>query len=184
MFRIHWLPVILFSSVLKESGKIRASVALFGIPAAVGLCSYLLGFRIHQASLKSIVTSMTLFVGFSMNAVVLMLRYAESSDANPDLIEQVRNIAVYLVTLGIILVFIALIGIVTVKNSQLEAVGRGESALYYSLLIHFFTVALLFPTRIFTVVEQIGKGGSSTEESDSGNVNEPSTSRDRSAKFA
>jgi hypothetical protein len=157
-----------------------------------GVIAYAASLEVHLPFLRLIVTSMTLFVGFSMNVVVLMLRYAESSDASSRLITQVRNIAVYLVSLGIIIVLLAFIGMVisenladrtnTILTGVAIAVGPAASAAYYALIAHFFMIALLFPARVFTIIENIGGGGNN--EADQSDEAQDSAPRDVNPSYS
>lgn len=172
MYSIHHIPNVVIRSIYGDSGVIRSTLFLFIIPIACAVSAYAFSIRLSSSFLSVVVPSMTLFVGFSMNAVVLMLRYAERSDASPGLIEQVRNISVYLIMLGILLLFAALLGIIAGGNADLPVISAYPqltlllSAIYFGLLVHFFAIALLFPVRIFVIVENIGGNGSEKPEED------------------
>lgn len=172
MYSIHHIPSVVIRSIYGDSGVIKSTLFLFVVPIVFVILAYAFSIRLSVSFLSVVVPSMTLFVGFSMNAVVLMLRYAERSDASPGLIEQVRNISVYLIMLGILLLFAALFGIIASGNANLPVISMYPqftlllSAIYVGLLVHFFTVALLFPVRIFVIVENIGGNGSENPEED------------------
>jgi hypothetical protein len=158
MYRTHRVALVLYRSLVSESGVFRVSIFLAIVPFCAGTINYFLGIRAGSLLLSTLVPAMVLFVGFSMNAVVLLLRYAESSDADPELVEQARNISVYLVTFGIIIATVAFAGIIWVKNFKSgQGLGLIPSSVLIFLLTHYVLVALLFPTRIFTIVEKIGR---------------------------
>lgn len=148
-----------------------------GLPILVGVSAVLSGFRVHSSLLTLIIPSMTLFVGFSINSVILLLRYSENSDASKNLIDQVRNLAIYVVVVGIILVVITFAGFtfingvgnsiipapITIRGvdllatPDLQALGAFGSIIVYSLLAHFLMTILLLPARVYVIVERAGK---------------------------
>ena len=149
---------MLYRSLVSESGVFRVSIFLAIIPACAAVINYIFEIQASSLLLSTLVPAMVLFVGFSMNAVVLLLRYAESSNADPELVEQARNISVYLVTFGMIIATAAFAGIIWVNNSNSgQDLGLIPSSVLIFLLTHYVLVALLFPTRIFTIVENIGR---------------------------
>lgn len=176
MYRVHQIPGVLIRSIYRESGPTRTLGALFGIPILIGIATFAAGLQVHQPFLKTIITTMTLFVGFSMNVVVLMLRYADRSDSSGNLIVQVRNISVYLIAVGIVLLLFSLIGTVLIENNVSLPLHGIPSALYYAFIAHFFAVALLFPARVFSIIENIGgNGGESVQNGSSSNEPLPDT---------
>ena len=159
MYRIHRIFIVLFESLISESGKIRVLGSLIGIPVSVGVSSAVLRLGISVDFLTLVVTALTLFVGFSMTSVIMLLRYAESPDANPDLVEDTRNISTYLITLGIMYIFGCIFGIVTIQNSISILPNYIETFLVFCSLTHYLMVVLLFPARIFSIVENTGEEG-------------------------
>lgn len=156
MYRIHRIFIVLFRSLISESGKFRVLSSLIGIPTVVGLAALLLNLGISVDFLTLVVTALTLFVGFSMTSVIMLLRYAGNSDANPGLIEDTRNISTYLITLGIVFIFGCIFGIATIQNNISILPNIIESFLVFSSLTHYLMVVLLFPARIFSIVENTG----------------------------
>lgn len=156
MYRVHRIFIVLFRSLISESGKLRVLGSLIGIPMVVGLTSVYLSLGVSVDFLTLIVTALTLFVGFSMTSVIMLLRYAGSSNANPDLIKDTRNISTYLITLGIMYIFACIFGIATIYNNIQVLPNSFESFLVFSSLTHYLMVVLLFPARIFSIVENTG----------------------------
>ncbi|WP_152421666.1 hypothetical protein [Halogeometricum pallidum] len=108
---------------------------------------------------------MAIFIGLSMNAVAIMLRYAKNSRADDDLVTRFRNISVYLVILGVLAIVLAIGGVVSINNSVPDAsIYPGPSAAYFALLIHFLIIALMIPARLYTIVENVSQTSIEEEE--------------------
>ncbi|MDG5821638.1 hypothetical protein [Natronococcus sp. A-GB7] len=165
MYSLHEIVFVLLKSIAGDSGTKKTIVYLAVIPLAIGAISLILQYEVHSGFLEVTIVSMTLLVGFSMNAVILMLRYAENTDSDRQLVAQVRNIAVYLVTLGISILIAAIVGIAFLENSSSEAVRTTISSIYFIIITHFFMVCLLFPARIFVIIERL----KSRKKDDNGN---------------
>lgn len=165
MYRVHRIPLVLFCSLISESGKLRVLGSLIGIPFVVGVISAHYDLKISVEFLTLIVTALTLFVGFSMTSVIMLLRYADSSGANPDLVDDTRNISTYLISLGIIFIFGCIFGIATIQNGIQVFPQNFESFLVFGSLTHYLMVVLLFPARIFSIVENTGGEPTNTPSS-------------------
>mgnify|MGYP000193855694 CR=1 FL=1 len=109
-----------------------------------------------------LIAAATLFVGFSMNSVLLLLKYSDKEDASPLLIDQTRNLISYLLYLGVILAFLGLVGYALTAQAGTESIVGDTTRIFHLImaaisvfvLVHFLVVVLFLPARIFTIIEQ------------------------------
>lgn len=103
-----------------------------------------------------LIAAATLFVGFSMNSVLLLLRYSNKEDSSPLLVDQTRNLISYLLYLGVFLAFLGLTGYAATAKTvnPPEWIGVIVTTLSVFVLVHFLIVVLFLPARIFTIIEQ------------------------------
>lgn len=126
------------------------------LPALTGVSVAYYGLAFGNQFFSLIIAAATLFVGFSMNSVLLLLKYSNKDDASTLLVDQTRNLISYLLYLGVVLGFLGLLGyILTSKNvSSPHWLGVTASAISVFALTHFLIVVLFLPARIFTIIER------------------------------
>lgn len=102
-----------------------------------------------------LIAAATLFVGFSMNSILLLLKYSNEEDASKLLIDQTRNLITYLLYLGVALAGTGIVGyvITSQEHLQIELASTVISTLSIFVLTHFLVVVLFLPARIFTIIE-------------------------------
>lgn len=162
LFAIYRIPREFWSLIsedLRYDGRLRqieGFVILLLIPTVFGLTVANFGIMFDGQFYSLLIAAATLFVGFSMNSVLLLLRYSSKEDASPLLIDQTRNLISYLLYLGVLLAFLGMIG----YTLTLQNLGTGDllmifvSAVSAFSLSHFLIVVLFLPARIFTIIEQ------------------------------
>lgn len=115
-------------------------------------------FKVNLANqfFSLLIAAATLFVGFSMNSVLLLLRYSSKEDASPLLVDQTRNLISYLLYLGVLLGFLGLLGYIVSSESisPPQWLEIAVAAISVFALIHFLVVVLFLPARIFTIIER------------------------------
>lgn len=141
-------------SVLGEdTGIIRGIIALLAIPVLVAAVLLYLGFSISPQMHRAIISAVSILVGFSLNAVLLLLRYSMSSTASDKLMKIVRHISIYSVLVGIIVVSITLTSLLITQNTQNTLVARIFFGAIFLSVSHYLLTVLLLPARVFVVVE-------------------------------
>lgn len=167
LFAVKRIPQefwLLIRQDLRYDGRLRKAegFVVLLLPSIIG-SSLIFYFEVLFSSsfYSLLIASATLFVGFSMNSVLLLLKYSDREDASPLLIDQTRNLVSYLLYLGVILAFLGLVGYALTAQAGAGSVDGTMrifhlvmSALSVFALVHFLVVVLFLPARIFTIIEQ------------------------------
>ncbi|MFB6185891.1 MAG: hypothetical protein ABEI86_03370 [Halobacteriaceae archaeon] len=107
-----------------------------------------------QRALALIVPALTFFVGLLTNSVVLLLRYSDTNNPGDNLIDQTRNISIYLINLGIVIIGLSLGGYLISAGFEYNPIfAIPYAAFIVFVLSHYFFAALLLPARIFVIIE-------------------------------
>lgn len=141
--------------------KIEGFFIFFLLPILAIYPVYSLKIAFGSRFYSLLIPTATLFVGFSMNSVLLLLRYSNKDDASPLLVDQTRNMITYLLYLGVVIAGIGVAGYIA--DTQItENISSGSYIFLANNLIsiasvftltHFLIVVLFLPARIFTIIE-------------------------------
>ena len=147
--------------------KIEGFLVLLFLPVLFSSLISIYGVTLPQQFYSLLIAISTLFVGFSMNSVLLLLKYSNKENSSALLVDQTRNLISYLLYLGVLLAFIGIIGYVAASLIQgqksapelLQTLNLIISSISIFLLSHFLIVVLFLPARIFTIIEQSTDNG-------------------------
>lgn len=167
LFAIYRIPRefwILIREDLRYDGQLRrleGAVLFLSLPILFAYLIFNLNITFGTGFYSLLIASATLFVGFSMNSVLLLLKYSSKEDASPLLVDQTRNMIAYLLYLGVFLAFIGVAGYTATiqltdtmtETNIIYLANSGISATSVFILTHFLIVVLFLPARIFTIIE-------------------------------
>jgi len=142
-----------YDGILK---KVEGFTLLLLTPIAAGLGIIYYNIALGAQFYTLLIGGATLFVGFAMNAVLLLLRYSDQEAASELLIAQTRNLISYLLYLGVALALLGLLGYVVAPDARgfPELVKIAVSAASIFTFTHFLIIVLFLPARIFTIIEK------------------------------
>jgi amino acid transporter len=141
-------------SVLGEdTGVVRGVIALLVIPILITVIFLSYGFSIDPQMHRAIISAVSILVGFSLNAVLLLLRYGMNSDASNKLMRIVRHISIYSVLIGVIVVIVSLTSLLITQNMESSLITGFLSGVIFLSVSHYLLTVLLLPARVFVVVE-------------------------------
>lgn len=93
-----------------ETTSHKFKIFVYVIPLFLSILAFLFNFVINYNALRLIIPSISLFVGLLTNSVILLLRYSDTNDPSENLIDQTRNISIYLILSGTIIVALSIGG--------------------------------------------------------------------------
>lgn len=151
------------STVLgEEVGKVRGSIALILLPIVSTGTLLCYNITINTEIVKSVISAVAILVGFSLNALLLLLRYSEASNSSDKLMRIVRHISTYTILIGIFIVSFSLISLVLLENNPNNLEKYIMSFVIYLITSHYLLSVLLLPARVFVFVEN-AEGNTDTE---------------------
>lgn len=158
MYSAFRIISLFFTRIVDSAGLFKSSLFLILFPIILSSSMVSLGFRVTDDLLGIIIPAVAILVGFSLNTVVLLLRYSENSDASRGLVSKVRTFSVYSILLGIIILTIT-IGMIIWNSSEVVITLPGywyplSSVAVFFLLSHYLFVILLLPPRVSVIVER------------------------------
>jgi hypothetical protein len=123
--------------------------------------AFLADFIVDYNALRLIIPAISLFVGLLTNSVILLLRYSDTNNPSENLIDQTRNISIYLIVSGILIVSLSIGGYfssLVIDGAVL--ISKIYSAIMVFLLSHYLFSILLLPARLFVIIENSSKTNS------------------------
>lgn len=161
LFAIISIPARFWDLIKKDlryDGFLRVVegfVVLLAFPVLSAVWVVLNGIVLDKQFYSLMIPSASLFVGFSMNAILLLLRYSDRDDASEILIDQTRNMVTYILYVGIAIATVSVAGYVfSIHAGDTTTIyTRFTSYISVFLMTHFMNVILFLPARIFTVIE-------------------------------
>lgn len=142
------------STVLgEEVGKVRGSIALILLPIVSTAVLLRYNIFINAEIVKSVISAVAILVGFSLNALLLLLRYGKASDSSDKLMRIVRHISTYTIIVGIFTVSLSLVSLLLLENSPNDLEIYSISVIIYLITSHYLLSVLLLPARVFVFVE-------------------------------
>ncbi|MFY4811285.1 hypothetical protein ACOJIV_01050 [Haloarcula sp. AONF1] len=171
LFAIYRIPREFWRLIredLRWEGKIRALegiVIFLLLPSVVSSSVVYFQVAFDTQFYSLLIAAATLFVGFSMNSVLLLLKYSNQENSSSLLVNQTRNIISYLLYLGLLLAFLGISGYIfslQIKGDspvdlKMLYVNIAVSSIAVFVLVHFLIVVAFLPARIFTIIEQTSK---------------------------
>lgn len=149
-----------FSSLVRDSSR-RRTIVIFGIfPGLVGLLLSLGGVLLNKSFTQVVISILAILVGFSINALVLLMRNdreVEEGSKEEELMENTRNHTMYALILGLtILSYTAAIYLLQVSSITMnDGPSIAGSALFYAGLIHYVQTLYLLPARLYAIADEI-----------------------------
>lgn len=142
-------------STLKEDTKVSFIIAIFVIfPIIISSIAVYFNILVEDYSLNALIASFSIFVGFTINVLVLLLKNEDyKDDIKNKLIKHLSYNTLYELLLGLLILAIVLL--VSLIDAYLSIELRIIlSLILYILIINFFLTILLIAKRIF-VISQI-----------------------------
>lgn len=150
---INILPILRehFKS-LKEDTTLIGVVFIFAIfPILLSVGLLLLDITLTKEILNTLITSFAIFVGFTINVLVILLKNKEEKiRIRKKLIEHLTYNSLYELVLGLVILFVALILLAIIpriSNDFLIVL----SLILYSLVFNFILTLLMISKRFFVI---------------------------------
>lgn len=157
MYSILRIIELFRKRVVRSAGPVKSTLYLVLIPIIASLFITYVGFTVTDRLLTVIIPAVSILVGFSLNTVVLLLRYSENTDASNNLMENVRTFSVYSILVGMAILALTISMIISESlafpqnlTTSLHYISSGA---VFFLLLHYLSVVLLLPSRVFVIVE-------------------------------
>jgi uncharacterized membrane protein YdcZ (DUF606 family) len=164
LYSIGGIACNFVSTVLsEEAGIVRGIIALILIPLVITGSLLYFGVQINNEIIKSVISAVAILVGFSLNALLLLLRYSKESDSSDKLMRIVRHISTYTILIGIFTVSFCLVSLLLLNNFSCDYMVKAISAIIYLLTSHYLLSVLLLPARVFVFVEMAEDNNTSTQ---------------------
>lgn len=111
---------------------------------------------IGDGIIMSIASVVSVLTGFSLNAIILMLRHdpTESYELETKIVDQTKDFTLYTIIIGMLTLVILIFGHIAVK-SEIYLGFDGViiySIIIYSLLVHYFLGLFVILHRLFSLV--------------------------------
>lgn len=143
------------SPLKKETISHKFRFFVYYLPLFISATAFFTETTLNLSFLTVIITSFSFFVGLLTNSVIFLLRYSDTNNPEDSLVDQTRNISVYLIVIGILIIGAALSGyLVSVEIDYSPILAKLYSAIIIFALTHFFFSILLLPARIFVIIEE------------------------------
>ena len=148
-----------FHSPLKqETAPYKFRALVYVIPLLLSIGALLTDFIIDYNALRLIIPAISLFVGLLTNSVILLLRYSDTNNPSENLIDQTRNISIYLIVSGIFIVALSIGGYFSsLVIDDFVLIAKIYSAIIVFLLSHYLFSIFLLPARLFVIIENSSK---------------------------
>jgi hypothetical protein len=127
----------------------------FAIPAAIGSILGIIS-PLTTNIVAPFVTVLGVLTGFSINAVLLLFRYSEDKSYEEEIqvVEQTREVTLYSVFIGIVLVACMLVAAVLTQSDLFfgELIEKTGSILIYAATMHYFITLLVIVHRLYSLL--------------------------------
>ncbi len=145
-----------FGSLEDDSSCTRVVFIFIILPLAVSLLLVIGELFVTKGFLQLLVSALSILIGFSINALVLLLRHGNQSDVDDDLLDTVRDLASYTLIIGVFVLAIASISFLLFETWS-KPISRLNlsvvSFIMYAISGHFIANILLIPARVYVLVE-------------------------------
>lgn len=140
---------------LTEDTKICFLIIIFGIlPILVSYIAVFFNLLIGNELISTLVASFSIFVGFTINVLVLLLqKERHKDDTTNKLIKHLAYNSLYELLLGLIILIITLI-VSLLEDYITNDIRCVLSFILYILIINFFFTLLIIAKRIFAVFQK------------------------------
>lgn len=158
IFSIRSVIRVHIDELIEDSSATYSFIVFLLLPVIISLILVIIGIHVTQQFLAVLISALAVLIGFTINAVVLLMRY-RADDTNEDLrklVRQTRVHAHYLMVLGFfILSYIIVYYLIFTAGFTvgIPLIAESISFLTYFLMAHFLLTLLLIPARLYVVVE-------------------------------
>ena len=127
----------------------------FLIPITIGV---VLGFisPLTSGIVTPFVTVLGVLTGFSINAIFLLFRHSDDNSYEEEIqvVEQTRQVTLYAVLIGIVLIACLLITAALTQGSIFfgDLLGKIGSSLLYAATMHYFITLLVIVHRLYSLI--------------------------------
>lgn len=157
MYSIKRTISLFCENICDSAGPVKSLVFLLLLPFILTIIIALAGFRATSQLLSIIIPSISILIGFSLNTVVIMLRYNKNAEVSDSLKENIRTFSVYSILVGLVILLLTIWTVIWNSSPNRFALPTGanfvSSMIIFFLLLHYLSVILLLPPRVSVIVE-------------------------------
>lgn len=137
-----------------ETAPYKFRFFVYILPLFFAIPVFVTEFAIDYNALSMIIPALSFFVGLLTNSVIFLLRYSDTNNPSGNLIDQTRNISIYLIVVGILIIALSISGYFSsLAFDSVFLLTKIYSAVLVFALAHYLFTALLLPARIFVIIE-------------------------------
>lgn len=156
------LPIVQehYRSLVSDSSRLRTATIFGFIPGITGIVLSLSGILLTPEFTRIVISMLAILVGFSINALVLLMRDHEAikdGTREAELMENTRNHTMYALIFGLtILTYTG--GIMLFQTSGIDLGYLADivgSSILFAGLVHYLQTLYLLPARLYAIIDTL-----------------------------